>query len=129
MRRKGLAAGPSPGEGDDGRMLEDAPTGLGGRLRSFRERRGLIHESVVSRTAGAVTVETVSNIERGRTRPRRHTLDRAETLRVGPKCPAPEDCQVAMGLIFVDGEICDARAMMLTLEGRAERARNGDFAF
>jgi predicted ATPase/transcriptional regulator with XRE-family HTH domain len=72
-----LAAVPPPGEGDgdDDRMAEDAPRDLGDLLRSFRERRGLTQESVVSRTAGAVSVETVSNIERGRTRPRRHTLN------------------------------------------------------
>lgn len=44
-------------------MQEDAPQDLGNLLRSFRERRGLTQESVVYRTAGAVTVETVSNIE------------------------------------------------------------------
>ena len=75
---QGLAAGPRPGEGDgdDDRMAEDAPVDLGDLLRSFRERRGLTQESLASRTAGAVTVETVSNIERGRTRPRRYTLNR-----------------------------------------------------
>ena len=57
-------------------MRADASGELGRLVRSFRERRGLTQESVVSRAAGAVTVETVSNIERGRTRPRRHTLDR-----------------------------------------------------
>jgi transcriptional regulator with XRE-family HTH domain len=56
-------------------MTEDAPRDLGHVLRSFRERRGLTQESVAQRTAGAVTVETVSNIERGRTRPRRYTLN------------------------------------------------------
>ena len=75
---QGLAAGPRPweGDGDDDRMAEDAPVDLGDLLRSFRERRGLTQESLASRTAGAVTVETVSNIERGRTRPRRYTLNR-----------------------------------------------------
>src|ERR1700685_4617345 len=56
-------------------MHEDAPRDLGHVLRSFRERRGLTQESVAQRTAGAVTVETVSNIERGRTRPPRYTLN------------------------------------------------------
>jgi predicted ATPase/DNA-binding XRE family transcriptional regulator len=56
-------------------MQEDAPRDVGTLLRSFRERRGLTQESVVHAAGGAVTVETVSNIERGRTRPRRHTLD------------------------------------------------------
>jgi predicted ATPase/class 3 adenylate cyclase len=57
-------------------MHADPPEELGSLVRSFRERRGLTQESLVSRMAGAVTVETVSNIERGRTRPRRHTLGR-----------------------------------------------------
>jgi predicted ATPase/transcriptional regulator with XRE-family HTH domain len=56
-------------------MDEDAPRDLGHVLRSFRERRGMTQEAVAYRTAGAVTVETVSNIERGRTRPRRYTLN------------------------------------------------------
>src|ERR1700733_1003051 len=78
MRLKGWRRGRRPlsqGTETTTPMQEDAPVDLGGFLRSFRQGRGLTQEAVASRTAGAVTVETVSNIERGRTRPRRHTLD------------------------------------------------------
>ncbi len=56
-------------------MPEDVPQDIGKLLRDLRERRGLTQEAVAHRARQGITVDTVRNIERGRTLPRRHSLD------------------------------------------------------
>jgi predicted ATPase/DNA-binding XRE family transcriptional regulator len=49
-------------------------TALGNLLRAYREGRGLTQEALADLVHGGITVETISNIERGRARPRQYTL-------------------------------------------------------
>jgi non-specific serine/threonine protein kinase len=49
---------------------------VGNLLRTYREQRRLTQEALADLVQGAITVETISNIERGRARPRRYTLDK-----------------------------------------------------
>jgi predicted ATPase/transcriptional regulator with XRE-family HTH domain len=55
-------------------MEQMAARALGDLLRASREQRGLTQEALARLVPGGITVETLSNVERGRTRPRRHTL-------------------------------------------------------
>src|ERR1700682_2446723 len=44
-------------------------------LRGYREQRGLTQEELAARVEPPVSADTISNLERGRTRPYRHTLE------------------------------------------------------
>ena len=44
-------------------------------LRGYREQRGLTQEELAARVEPSVTADTISNLERGRTRPYSHTLE------------------------------------------------------
>ena len=50
------------------------PNGLGGLLRQHREARGLLQEELAALVEPPLSVNTIGNVERGRTRPHRHTL-------------------------------------------------------
>ncbi len=56
-------------------MGQAGPITLGDLVRQARERRGLTREDVAGRAAPTVSVETLRNVERGRVRPYRHTID------------------------------------------------------
>ena len=48
---------------------------LGDLLRHYREQRGLSQEDLAALVAPPLSPDTISNVERGRTRPYRHTLE------------------------------------------------------
>jgi predicted ATPase len=50
------------------------PRSLARLLRHYRERNDLTQEQVARRAGGRLSVETIGNIERGRTQPRRYSL-------------------------------------------------------
>src|ERR687886_343145 len=58
-----------------GAMDTDDALALGRLLRAQRERRGLTQEVLAERAGAGLSVRTISNIERGHTRPYRHTLE------------------------------------------------------
>jgi predicted ATPase/transcriptional regulator with XRE-family HTH domain len=55
-------------------MEGKSPADIGELLRRFRTRLGLTQEELAERVPSGVSVDTISNVERGRTRPQRHTL-------------------------------------------------------
>ena len=56
-------------------MQEESQPTLGQLLRAWRDRRGLTQDELAAKVQSGMTVETVRRIERGRTWPRRRTLD------------------------------------------------------
>jgi predicted ATPase/transcriptional regulator with XRE-family HTH domain len=57
-------------------MQHAEATALGDLLRVYREQRGLTQEALVALVQSSITVQTISNVERGRTRPHWHTLNK-----------------------------------------------------
>jgi len=55
-------------------VIDQRRAALGDLLRGYREQRGLSQEELAQRAVPPLSPETVSNLERGRTRPYRHTL-------------------------------------------------------
>ena len=53
---------------------QEAQQALGAMLRQYRKRGGLTQEELAERAGSGLSVYTISNVERGRTRPSRHTL-------------------------------------------------------
>ncbi len=61
---------------DTGRDMERTDqAALGALVRGHRERQGLSQEGLAERVGASLSVSTIANIERGRTRPYRHTLE------------------------------------------------------
>ena len=56
-------------------MERGGPGAVGRLLRRYREERGLTQEELAERAGAGLSVGTIGNVERGRTRPYRHTLD------------------------------------------------------
>src|SRR5687768_14891334 len=55
-------------------MGRPGTSAVGDLLRHYRVRLGLTQEDLTERVSGGISVDTISNIERGRVRPHRHTL-------------------------------------------------------
>lgn len=56
-------------------MVKTNMTALGVLLRRYREERGLTQEGVAERAGPGLSVNTIGNIERGRTQPYEHTVE------------------------------------------------------
>ena len=84
----GSLRGPPPAgwRGRDWVTGQEQSTALGDLLRRHRLRLGLTQEELAAAAGDGLSVDTVTNVERGRTRPYRHTL---EAL-LGPLRLSPE---------------------------------------
>ncbi|HEX2035646.1 MAG TPA: helix-turn-helix domain-containing protein [Chloroflexota bacterium] len=67
-------------------MRRERATVVGDLLRQHRLRRGLTQEELAEAAGGGLSADTVANVERGRTRPYRHTLQALlEALELAPE--------------------------------------------
>ncbi len=120
--------------GADG--ARNAAPDLGALLRAGRVRMGLTQEALAERVAGGLTVETISNIERGRTRPHRHTLqallaalrvegaERAAVLAAWQRRPVPSAARGPVSSVPLPPESVPP-APLLGRERPARRADSG----
>jgi transcriptional regulator with XRE-family HTH domain len=69
-----ISAPNRPNSGEARVMQQDSSMVLGDLIRQHRLRQGLTQEELAARAGDGLSVDTVANIERGRTRPYRHTL-------------------------------------------------------
>jgi predicted ATPase/transcriptional regulator with XRE-family HTH domain len=98
---------------------------LGTLLRQHRESQGLLQEELAALVTPALSHNTISNVERGRTRPRRYTLD---TLADALGLNADERAELhAARRAFRSARLPDMRAQHAMSTGRdgTEPARGG----
>ncbi len=77
------------------------PRDLGSLLRQHREARGLLQDELAALVEPALSVNTISNAERGRTRPYRHTLETLATA-LGVDAEQREELRLAWRAFSVE---------------------------
>jgi len=108
------------------KSVAESGSAIGDLLRRYRERRALTQEELAARAEPALSVHTIGNLERGRTRPYRHTLEAlAAALELGDAERA--DLLAAWRSAYAAPPASAASALQAGREALAHRRWEGAF--